>query len=80
MADPVVLRVDREISRNGDHIPFHRAGAPTLTFFGGAFDEYGTPADVPAILAYPAFTRNTRFIYGVVESLARMEEPIAFHR
>lgn len=80
VAEPVELRLDREIARTGDHIPFHLAGAPTLTFFGGAFDEYGTQADRIEIVQYPALTRNARYIYGVVQTLAKMEGPIAFRR
>ncbi|MCA9729512.1 MAG: M28 family peptidase [Candidatus Eisenbacteria bacterium] len=80
MKDPVVLRIDRDISRSGDHIPFYRAGVPTLTFFGGAYGTYGTPGDTPDIIQYPGFTRNVRYIYGVVQTLAGMEEPVAFHR
>jgi hypothetical protein len=79
VSDPVDLRLDREIARSGDHIPFHLAGVPTLAFFGGAFEEYGTPADRIEIIQFPVLTRNARYIYGVVQSLAKMEAPIAFH-
>lgn len=78
VSDPVDLRLDREIARSGDHIPFHLAGVPTLTFFGGAFEEYGTPADRIEIIQFPVLTRNARYIYGVVQSLAKMEASIAF--
>ena len=77
VAEPVELRLDREISRTGDHIPFHLAGASALTFFGGAFDEYGTPADLATIVQFRDLTRNARYIYSVVQTLAKMEGPIA---
>jgi len=77
VAEPVSLRVDREIARTGDHIPFHLAGAATLTFFGGKFDEFGTPADLVQIVKFDDLTRNTRYIYSVLQTLAKTEGRIA---
>jgi hypothetical protein len=80
LGSPVELRIDRNVSGSGDHVPFYRAGSSTLSLFGGPFDQYGTPGDLPAIIRYPGFERNVRYIYALVQTLARMEEPIAFRR
>lgn len=76
--EPVELRLDPDPAKSGDHVPFARAKVPVLTFFGGSYDEYGTPADSPEVLLYPGFVRNCRYIYGVVQALASRSERIAY--
>jgi len=77
---PVDLRVLSAISRSGDHIPFYKEGIPTLTIFGGAFEEYGTPKDTPDRIDRGNLLRRTLYVRQLLERLSASESVIAFQR